>query len=72
MDMVPTEYNVTEMTEKLYDVKECEPKEKTIKHIKKMPECKPVTRHNCVTKWEILSNGEKVDNSGILFKIIRI
>ena len=66
MEMVPTEYTVTEMKENLYDVIECEPTQKTVKHIKKMPECKPVTRHNCVTKWEILPSGEKVCNSQIL------
>ena len=33
---------------------------KTVKHIKKMPECKNVTKHHCVTKWEVLPSGEKV------------
>jgi len=59
MKMVPTEYSVTEMTENSYDVKECEQIETIIMHIKKIPECKDVTKHHCVTKWEIL-NGEKV------------
>ena len=70
MGMATTKYNVTEMKEKLYYVKECEPKQTTVKHIKKMPKCKPVTRHNCVTKWEILSSGEKVGSFDILFKVI--
>jgi len=60
MGMETIEYNATELTEKLFEVKECKPTQKTVKHIKKMPECKPVTRHNCVTKWEVLSSGEKV------------
>lgn len=58
--MVPTEYNVTEMTEKFYDVKECKPVETQIMHEKKIPDCKNVTKHHCVTKWEILPSGEKV------------
>jgi len=60
MGMVPLEYNVTVMTEKNYTTKVCEPTIKTVKHIKKMPECKNVTKHNCVTKWEVLPSGEKV------------
>ena len=63
MEMVPLEYNVTVMADRDYTTKVCEPKIKTIKHIKKMPECKNVTKHNCVTKWEVLTTGEKVSNS---------
>ena len=63
MGMVPLQYNVTVMTEKNYTTKVCEPTIKTVKHIKKMPECKNVTKHNCVTKWEVLPSGEKVRNS---------
>ena len=67
MGMEAKKYNVTEMTEKFYDVKECKPTERTVKHIKKKPVCKPVTKHDCVTKWEVLDNGDKVCNSDILF-----
>ena len=63
MGMNTTKYNVTEMTEKFYHVKECKPTKRTVKHIKKKPVCKPVTKHNCVTKWEVLPSGEKVCNS---------
>ena len=71
MVMVPTKYNVTEMTEKLYDVKECKPVETQIIHKKKIPDCKNVTKHHCVTKWEII-DGEKVGNCGISLIIIFI
>ena len=67
---VTIKYNVTEMTQSLYNVTECNPEPKTIKHIKKMPECKNVTKHHCVTKWEVLPSGEKVGISGKLLKII--
>jgi len=60
MGMDAIKYNVTEMTEKFYHVKECKPTQRTVKHIKKKPVCKPVTKHNCVTKWEVLPSGEKV------------
>ena len=65
MVMVPTKYNVTQMTEKFYDVKECKPVETEIMHKKKIPDCKNVTKHHCVTKWEILESGEKVGKPGI-------
>jgi len=60
MVMVPKEYNITQMTEKSYQVRKCEPVERTIMHKKKVPECKNVTRHHCVTKWKILPSGERI------------
>jgi hypothetical protein len=60
MEMVPLDYKETVMADRVYTTKVCEPKNKTITHIKKKPECKTVTKHNCVTKWEVLESGEKV------------
>ena len=33
-------------------------------HVKMMPECKNVTKQNCVTKWETDANGKQVNNHG--------
>jgi len=31
-----------------------------VDHTKKVPECKKITKNNCVTDWEVDSNGNKV------------
>ena len=61
MVMEPTPYKSFKMVEKPYDRKECKPGPlKTVKHNKYFPECKNVTKQNCVTKWETDENGKQV------------
>jgi hypothetical protein len=39
----------------------CKPVEVNITHLKYRPECKNVTRHNCITKWVLdKDNGQPV------------
>ena len=45
--------------EKLVE-KDCVETQTIEMHKKKKSECHNVTKQNCVTKWEILPNGEKV------------
>merc|ERR1711936_597039 len=60
MENAPIKYNVTTMKDEYYDEIKCYPEERIIQHKKQVPECKNVTKHNCVTKWEVLPSGEKV------------
>merc|ERR1719264_767039 len=43
-----------------YFAKTCTESTEIVQHTKTAPECKNVTRQNCITKWEIDSNGNKV------------
>jgi len=43
-----------------YDYKDCKQVETVTKHTKKVPDCKKVTKNNCVTDWEVDENGNKV------------
>jgi hypothetical protein len=41
------------------DIKECKTRTVNIPHIKEVPVCKNVTKHNCETNWEVV-NGQKI------------
>merc|ERR1712112_215907 len=43
-----------------FPFKDCKEVKDNKKHIKKVPDCKNVTKNNCVTDWEVDSNGNKV------------
>jgi len=43
-----------------YDYYDCEEIKENVKHKKKLPECKTVTKDNCVTEWDHDENGNKV------------
>ncbi len=45
---------------KNYFRKECTEGMDTVQHTKMMPECKNVTKQNCITKWEEDENGNQV------------
>ena len=58
MDVTP--YKSFEMVPKKFKKKTCKEGTDIIQHTKMMPECKNVTKQNCVTKWETDANGNQV------------
>ena len=68
MSMELTPYNTFEMVQKEYLKKECTEGMDTVQHTKMMPECRNVTKQNCITKWEEDDQGNQVsarDEPGI-------
>ena len=49
-----------EMVPLVYKKKECTEGMDTVQHTKMMPECRNVTKQNCITKWEEDENGNQV------------
>jgi len=43
-----------------FDMRDCEEVKEAVKHKKKLPECKKVTKNNCLTDWNVDENGNKV------------
>ena len=62
MEMVPVQYNGFKMESKEFTPQTCEEREVEEFHIKQRPECKNVTKQNCVTKWVVKPSGQKVSN----------
>jgi|ERR1712212_254278 len=60
MEMQALPYKSYKMEPKTFQRKKCKEEMKTEIHKKKKSVCKDVTKQNCVTKWEVLPNGEKV------------
>ena len=54
------EFSETVLTPKKFIEKECVQNKKEIPHKKLLPECKNVTKQNCVTNWETDSYGNQV------------
>ena len=48
------------MKYKDYELKDCKEVKTSTFHTKHVPDCKKVTKNNCVTDWEVDSNGNKV------------
>lgn len=60
MTAVETDYNVTMMMDHPFVPKNCVDVEVIHWHKKKVPVCRPVTKKQCVTNWEIDHDGKKV------------
>ena len=60
MGLEPQEYTEKKLAPKLFIEKSCYQGKKTIPHKKLFPECRNVTKQNCVTLWETDENGEQV------------
>jgi hypothetical protein len=58
--MEQTPYNSFEIIGKVFRRKVCNETTEFIPHTKMMPECKNVTKQNCVTKWETDADGKQV------------
>ena len=57
---VPQEFDETKLAPKKFIEKECTQSKKEIPHKKLLPECRNVTKQNCVTNWETDSYGNQV------------
>ena len=53
------EFNDTKLTAKRFEEQECSQGRKEIPHRKMLPECRNVTKQNCVTLWETDDAGKK-------------
>ena len=60
MGLQRQEYSEKKLAPKLFVEKSCYQGQKTIPHQKLLPECKNVTKQNCVTLWETDDNGGQV------------
>ena len=60
MGLEPQESVSTMLAPKLFVEKECSQGRKEIPHTKLLPECKNVTKQNCVTLWETDADGKQV------------
>lgn len=56
----PQEFDETKLAPKKFIEKECTQTKKEIPHKKLLPECRNVTKQNCVTNWETDSYGNQV------------
>ena len=56
----PQQFSETKLAAKKFIEKECEQSKKEIPHKKLLPECRNVTKQNCVTNWETDSYGNQV------------
>ena len=63
MGMVPQGLNRTKLVPKLFTEKVCKQGTKTVPHIKMVPDCKNVTKQNCVTNWETDAYGKQVEKA---------
>ena len=57
--MFPEVFNATKYVNRDFIKTTCKNVTVPVYHKKKVPECKNVTKENCVTRWEII-NGVKV------------
>lgn len=62
MTMEATPYKSYEMVPKTYTKKVCSEGMDTVQHTKMMPECRNVTKQNCITKWETDDEGNQVSS----------
>merc|ERR1739847_36129 len=60
MEMVPVEYKGFKMTNEKFVAQTCNETIVPEAHKKLRPECKNVTKQNCVTKWVVKPSGQKV------------
>merc|ERR1719220_1770929 len=56
----PQQFTETKLTAKKFIEQGCTQGKKTIPHTKLLPECRNVTKQNCVTLWETDANGKQV------------
>jgi hypothetical protein len=59
MGVEPVTYSETELIPKEFSAQECVTTRDTVPHKKMVPECRNVTKQNCVTLWETDSYGKQ-------------
>ena len=62
MSEEPQEITESKFEPKLFVEKSCTAGKTTIPHRKYLPECRNVTKQNCVTLWETDPNGNQVQH----------
>jgi hypothetical protein len=60
MGVEPVDYTETELIPKEFSAQVCVTKRDTVPHTKMVPECRNVTKQNCVTLWETDDDGKQV------------
>ena len=58
----PQQFTETKLAAKKFIEQGCTQGKKTIPHTKLLPECRNVTKQNCVTLWETDANGKQVQS----------
>ena len=59
MTMDPTPYKSFDMVTKTFNKRVCKEGMDVVQHTKMMPECRNVTKQNCITKWETDEDGNQ-------------
>ena len=59
---VPQQFTETKLAAKKFTEQGCTQGKKTIPHTKLLPECRNVTKQNCVTLWETDADGKQVSD----------
>ncbi len=67
MSMDSTPYKSYEMVPKVFAKKLCTEGMDVVQHTKMMPECRNVTKQNCITKWETDENGNQASHFSFSF-----
>ena len=70
MTMEVETYRGNEVVQKTFEKKLCQEAMDVVQHTKMMPECKNVTKQNCITKWETDEDGNQASNFNFLFSIL--
>jgi hypothetical protein len=60
MGLETQQFSKTKLEPKPFVEKACTQGQKTVPHQKLLPECRNVTKQNCVTLWETDANGKQV------------
>ena len=60
MEMEETPYKSYDMENQIFRRKSCTEGMDVVQHTKMMPECRNVTKQNCITKWETDDEGNQV------------
>ena len=63
MSMEETPYKSFETITKQFQKKTCKEGMDVVQHTKMMPECRNVTKQNCITKWETDENGNQASDT---------
>ena len=66
---MPQYYSETELTPKKFIEKSCITGKKSVPHKKLLPECRNVTKQNCVTNWETDEYGKQVSNKASMIHL---
>ena len=69
MEMEVTPYKSYEMVPQIFKKKVCKEGMDVVQHTKMMPECRNVTKQNCITKWETDENGNQASDLS-LFRLL--